>query len=112
MVKSVDVLVISSGLGIRAFNDEATPEVEKKMMQTNFMGPILLAKAVLPSMRKQHSGTVVFISSIQGLLAIPARSSYSGAKHALQGYCDSLRAEEAMNGVNILTVSPAYVKWG
>ena len=71
-MKSVDVLVISSGLGIRAFNDETTPEVEKKMMQTNFMGPILLAKAVLPSMRKQHSGTVVFISSIQGLLAIPA----------------------------------------
>ena len=109
---SIDVLVISSGLGIRAFNDETTPEVEKKMMQTNFMGPILLAKAALPSMRKQHAGTVVFISSIQGLLAIPARSSYSGAKHALQGYCDSLRAEEAANGVNILTVSPAYVKWG
>ena len=98
--------MISSGLGIRAYNDETTAEVEKKMLQTNYTGPILL-----PSMRSRHSGTIVFISSIQGQLAIPARSSYSGAKHALQGYCDSLRAEEAMNGVNIVTVSPAYVKY-
>ena len=51
--------MISSGLGIRAFNDETTPEVEKKMMQTNFMGPILLAKAVLPSMRKQGPETLM-----------------------------------------------------
>ena len=92
--------MISSGLGIRAYNDETTAEVEKKMLQTNYT-----------SMRSRHSGTIVFISSIQGQLAIPARSSYSGAKHALQGYCDSLRAEEAMNGVNIVTVSPAYVKY-
>ena len=103
--------MISSGLGIRAYNDETTAEVEKKMLQTNYTGPILLAKPILPSMRSRHSGTIVFISSIQGQLAIPARSSYSGAKHALQGYCDSLRAEEAMNGVNIVTVSPAYVKY-
>lgn len=62
-------------------------------------------------MRKRHSGTIVFISSIQGMLAVPARSSYSGAKHALQGYCDSLRVEESLNGINIVTVSPAYVRY-
>lgn len=97
-------------MGIRAFNDETTPEVEKRMIQNNYLGPILFAKAVLPYMRERHSGTIVFISSIQGLLSVPGRSSYSGAKHALQGYCDSLRAEESLNGINILTVSPAYVK--
>lgn len=102
--------MISSGLGIRALNSETTAEIEKKMLQTNFTGPILLAKEVLPFMRRRHSGTIVFISSIQGMLAVPARSSYSGAKHALQGYCDSLRAEESGNGINIVTVSPAYVR--
>ena len=103
-------MVISSGLGIRAFNDETTPEIEKKMMQTNFLGPILLTKEVLPSMRSRHSGTIVFISSVQGFLSVPARSSYAAAKHALQGYCESLRAEESENGINVLVVSPAYVK--
>lgn len=80
------------------------------MIQNNYLGPILFAKTILPSMRKQHSGAIVFISSIQGLLSVPGRSSYSAAKHALQGYCDSLRSEEAANGIHILTVSPAYVK--
>ena len=80
------------------------------MLQTNYLGPILLAKTLLPSMRSRHYGVIVFISSIQGLLAVPGRSSYSGAKHALQGYCDSLRAEESCHGINILTVSPAYVR--
>ena len=102
---------MSCGLGIRALSKETTVEVEKKMMQTNFLGPILLAKAVLPSLRSNHRGTVVFISSIQGFLSVPVRSSYSAAKHALQGYCDSLRAEEAIYGVNILVVSPAYVRY-
>ena len=97
-------------MGIRALNSETTAEIEKKMIQTNFTGPILLAKEILPFMRKRHSGTIVFISSIQGMLAVPSRSSYSGAKHALQGYCDSLRAEESINGINIVTVSPAYVR--
>ena len=103
-------MVVSSGLGIRAFNDEVTPEIEKKMMQTNFLGPILLAKEVLPSMRSRHSGSIVFISSVQGFLSVPGRSSYAAAKHALQGYCESLRAEESENGINVLVVSPAYVK--
>ena len=107
---SVDIVVISSGLGIRAFNNETTANVEKKMMQTNYMGPVLLAKAVLPSMRSRHSGSIVFISSVQGFLSVPGRSSYSAAKHALEGYCESIRAEEMENGVNILVVSPAYVK--
>ena len=103
-------MVVSSGLGIRAFNDEVTPEIEKKMMQTNYLGPILLAKEVLPSMRSRHSGSIVFISSVQGFLSVPGRSSYAAAKHALQGYCESLRAEESKNGINVLVVSPAYVK--
>lgn len=103
-------MIISCGLGIRAFNNEITPKIERRMMETNYFGPILLAKAILPYMRKCHQGTIVFISSIQGLLSIPGRSSYSAAKHALQGYCESLRAEEAMNGIHILSVSPAYVK--
>lgn len=107
----VDICCLSSGLGIRAFNDTITPEVEKQVLQTNYLGPILLAKAILPSMRSRREGTIVFISSIQGLLAVPGRTSYSGAKHALQGYCDSLRAEEVHNNVHVLTVSPAYVKY-
>ena len=105
------MVVISNGLGIRASSKDTTVEIEKKMMINNYMGPILLSKAILPSMREHQAGTIVFISSIQGLLSVPYRSSYSAAKHALQGYCDSLRAEESVNGIHIMTVSPAYVKY-
>lgn len=61
-------------------------------------------------MMKRHQGHVVFISSIQGLVALPERSAYSASKHALQAFGDSLRAEVASSNISVTVVSPGYVK--
>lgn len=61
-------------------------------------------------MTKRNSGHVVFVSSIQGLIAIPERSAYSASKHALQAFADSLRAEVACHNVLVTVVSPGYIK--
>ncbi|KAK8814165.1 hypothetical protein WA158_008027 [Blastocystis sp. Blastoise] len=106
----IDILVMSSGLGIRSNSRDVKQEIEDKVMNTNFRGPVALAKIVLNGMRSRKQGNLVFISSIQGLLSVPARACYCAAKHALQGYCDALRAEEKKNGIHIMVVSPAYVK--
>jgi dehydrogenase/reductase SDR family member 7B len=50
------------------------------------------------------------ISSVQGKLGIPFRTSYAASKHALQGYFDGLRAELAGSDICVTTVSPGYVK--
>lgn len=65
---------------------------------------------VLISMRKCHKGQVVAISSLQGKLAIPFRSSYAASKHALQAFFDTLRAEAHEEDVSVLVVSPGYIR--
>lgn len=66
--------------------------------------------AVLPGMIKHRSGHIVCVSSVQGLVALPERSAYSASKHALQAFCDSLRAEVARYNINVTVASPGYIK--
>lgn len=61
-------------------------------------------------MVERKSGHIVFISSVQGLIAIPDRSAYAASKHALQAFGDSLRAEMNQHNINVSVVSPGYVK--
>lgn len=60
-------------------------------------------------MIKRQSGHVVCVGSVQGKFALPHRSSYSASKHAMQAFCDSLRAEMAENNIKVLCVSPGYI---
>lgn len=66
--------------------------------------------AVLPSMIKRQQGHIVFVSSVQGLVALPERSAYSASKHALQAFSDSLRAEIASDNILVTVVSPGYIR--
>lgn len=61
-------------------------------------------------MVKRKQGHIVFISSVQGLIALPERSAYGASKHALQAFSDSLRAEVRKFNIFITTVSPGYIK--
>src|SRR4029079_12609328 len=73
----VDVLVNNAGIG-GATPLELTPEEEhRRMMETNYFGAIRCIQAVLPSMRERRCGTIVNVSSIAGLVAIPNQAAYS-----------------------------------
>ncbi|HVS51077.1 MAG TPA: SDR family oxidoreductase [Opitutaceae bacterium] len=107
---AVDMLVNNAGVAQRALATDATPEVERALMEVNYFGPVALTKAVLPAMRARRRGHVVVISSVLGHFGFPGNSTYSAAKHALHGYFDSLRAEIWREGIKITLVSPGYVK--
>ena len=53
--------------------------------RVNTLGPIRTAKAVIPSMRAQGSGTIVNIGSSTGINALPGIGIYASTKHALEG---------------------------
>jgi short-subunit dehydrogenase len=55
-------------------------------------------------------GRIIWISSVQGLVGIPNRSSYAASKFAVQGYCEALRAELYPDGIVVHTVSPGYIR--
>jgi dehydrogenase/reductase SDR family member 7B len=75
----------------------------------NFLGPVALTQNIASSMIAQGGGMIGVISSVQGKIGIPYRTSYAASKHALQGYFDGLRSELADKNITVTTVSPGYV---
>ncbi|MFW5894117.1 MAG: SDR family oxidoreductase [Verrucomicrobiota bacterium] len=108
----IDILVNNAGIGQRASAHETKPEVVRRIMDVNYLGPVFLTQAVLPSMLKQRSGRIVIVSSVLGKFHLPGRSAYVASKHALQGYFDTLRSELHGSGVGITLICPGWIETG
>lgn len=111
----VDILINNGGVSSRSRFIDTQLEVDQRVMQINFLAGAALAKAVIPGMIHNSnsagvSGRIIWISSVQGLVGIPERSSYAASKFAVQGYCESIRAELSTSGVCVHTVSPGYIR--
>jgi dehydrogenase/reductase SDR family member 7B len=106
----IDYLVHSAGISQRSRVADTQPEVERRIMEVNFFGPVLLSKSLLPYYTAQGKGHFVVISSVAGKLGTPLRSAYAASKHALHGYFDSLRAEHWKDNVKVTLICPGYVR--
>lgn len=106
---SVDIIVNCAGFTQRSLVMDTQNSVNRELMEINYFAPIALTKKVLPSMCKRKSGHVIVISSVAGKIGTPLRSGYAGAKHAVQGYFDSLRAEMFKNNVAVTIIFPGYI---
>src|SRR6478609_5910066 len=71
----------------------ALPGVEQVVFDVNFFGAVGVTRAVLPTMRAQRSGRIVFVSSVLGFLPAPYMGFYAASKHAIEGYAESLDHE-------------------
>ena len=112
----IDILVNNGGVSSRSAFVDTQLEVDTRVMQINFLAGAALAKVVVPSMLAKEKngggggGSIIWISSVQGLIGIPGRTSYAASKFAVQGYCESLRAELASSGISVHVVSPGYIR--
>jgi NAD(P)-dependent dehydrogenase (short-subunit alcohol dehydrogenase family) len=106
----LDVLVNNAGFAVAGFAEDIKLEELRRQFETNFFGAVAMTKAVLPTMRRQHSGHIIMVSSIGGLLGSVSVSSYSASKHALEGWSESLRLEVNALGIKVVLVEPgAYL---
>lgn len=106
----VDIAVHNAGISQRARAEEVSDEALEKIMQVNFMGAAKLARLQLLCFQGQGSGHFVVITSLSGKFGVPYRSVYCASKHALHGYFDSLRAENAKYPIRVTIVAPGYIK--
>jgi NAD(P)-dependent dehydrogenase (short-subunit alcohol dehydrogenase family) len=102
----VDALVAAAGWGVAGAAEYTTIAEAKAQFETNFWGCVRVVQAVLPHMRAQHSGRIVLISSIGGVIGIPFQAYYSASKFALEGFAESVAYEVAPFGVHITLVQP------
>jgi NAD(P)-dependent dehydrogenase (short-subunit alcohol dehydrogenase family) len=108
--RRLDVLVNNAGFAVAGFAEDIKLEELRRQFETNFFGSVAMTKAALPTMRRQHSGHIIMVSSIAGLLGSVSVSSYSASKHALEGWSESLRLEVNALGIKVVLVEPgAYL---
>jgi short-subunit dehydrogenase len=61
-------------------------------------------------MLARGSGHIATVSSVAGKIGVPARTGYCAAKHALQGFFDALRAENAALGLKVTLITPGFIR--
>ncbi|KAI2778431.1 putative short-chain oxidoreductase [Daldinia loculata] len=101
----IDVLVNNAGYCIYAPVETAAEEEVRALMETLYFGPVRLARAVLPHMRRRRYGVIVNISSGAALDGRDSMGPYAGAKAALDGISKVLAKEVALFGIRTLTVT-------
>jgi NAD(P)-dependent dehydrogenase (short-subunit alcohol dehydrogenase family) len=100
------IMVCNAGFGFYGSVEETPPDVMRRMMDVNFMGTFLGARAALPIFRRQNAGHLTIVSSIVGQRGIAAMSGYSATKAAQVGFAESLRTEFAGTPIEISVVFP------
>jgi 2-hydroxycyclohexanecarboxyl-CoA dehydrogenase len=103
---AVDILINAAGWGQTRPFWEGTPDFWDKLVALNFVGPMQLAKALLPKMMERGSGKVVNISSDAGRVGSLGETVYSGAKGGLIAFTKSLAREMARYNINVNCVCP------
>ncbi len=108
----LDVLINNAGYGLAGPVEELEIEEIEAQFNTNVYGQLRLTKAAIPAMRKQRSGTLIFLSSIAGQFGFPFFSAYSASKHAIEAFGEALRHELQVFGIFSVLVEPGMFKTG
>lgn len=108
----LDVLVNNAGSGTAGAVEELSVAEAQHVFDVNVWGVLRTTKAALPHMRAQGSGRIVNVSSVLGLIPAPFSAAYAAAKHAVEGYSESLDHEVREHGIRVVLVEPAYTRTG
>ncbi|XP_054833178.1 dehydrogenase/reductase SDR family member 7C [Eublepharis macularius] len=106
----IDILINNASAKVKGTAQNISLEVDQKIMDANYFGPITLTKALLPNMISRRTGQIVLVNNIQGKLGVPFRAAYAASKHAALGFFDCLRAELQEFGVCVSTVTPSFIR--
>lgn len=105
----IDIAVQNAGISQRSRAEETHSDTLRRIMEINFMGAALLSAEQLKLFRAQKKGHFVVISSLSGKFGVPFRSGYCASKHALHGYFESVRAENASIPIHVTMVCPGFI---
>lgn len=106
----LNLLINNAGVSQRSLAIETIFEVDKKLMEINYLSTIRLTKATLPILLASKNAQIVVITSVMGKIGTPYRSAYAASKHALHGFFNSLRAELFDKNVAVTIISPGFVQ--
>ncbi len=106
---TIDILVNNGGISQRSPIIETSIDVDRKLMEIDYLGTVALSKTLLPHFVNNKAGHYVVVSSLMGKFSSHYRSAYCAAKHALHGFFDALRLEHDKDNVKVTLICPGFV---
>jgi len=106
----IDVLVNNAGYGICGAVEETSLAEARAQFDVNVFGPLAAVQAVLPAMRRRRAGRIINISSVSGVATWAGTGIYCGSKHALEGIMQTLAAEVAELGIQVISIQPGGMR--
>lgn len=106
----IDVLFNNAAYGQPGAVEDLKREVLREQFETNVFGTQELTNLVIPYMRKQKSGRIIYNSSILGFVAMSYRGAYNASKFAIEGLADTMRLELYGSGVEVILIEPGPIR--
>lgn len=106
----VTVLVNNAGIGIFKPLEELTEDDFRLTFEIDELGVFLGMKTVTPSMKEAKVGSIVNISSVDGLVSAPTAIAYSASKHAVTGMTKGAAAELGQHNIRVNSVHPGVIE--
>lgn len=103
---TLDVIVHNAGYGHFGFAEEISQTEAEDQLDVNVLGQLWVTQAVLPYLREQGSGHLLYVSSMAGGTGIPSLSIYAASKWALEGLAQSIALEVAGFGIKTTIIEP------
>jgi short-subunit dehydrogenase len=102
----LDVMLCNAGYGVAGAIDDIAADQMRMLINVNFMGTYLAARAAMRAFRRQGSGHLIIVSSIVGKRGVPYVGAYAATKFAQAGLAECLRAELAGSPIHVSVVYP------
>ena len=109
---TIDILVNNVGGNRRNYFSDTTEDDWQTIINLNLMSHVRMSQSIVPVMKKQGSGSIIFISSIFGReVGGPTLSIYNTTKSAIISLAKVMAAELAGHGVRVNSVAPGSIRF-
>ncbi|GLC89229.1 SDR family NAD(P)-dependent oxidoreductase [Lysinibacillus piscis] len=106
---SIDVAILSAGVGRFAIAPELSDEAIAEMVALNISVPIYVTKRIVQPMMLRKQGHIIIMGSQAGKVATPKASVYAATKHAMVGFTNGLRMELAPYHIKVTAIHPGPI---
>ena len=106
---SVDVLVNNAGVNLPGVFHEITNETIDRTLNVNVKGAMYLTRAAIPHMLARGNGSIVNMSSVNGLVSEPFLTAYSASKGAIVMFTKGIALDYAKAGIRCNAICPGWV---
>lgn len=106
---TLDALFNNGAFGQPGAVEDLSRSVLRNQFETNFFGTHELTNLIIPVMRQQGHGRIIYNSSVLGFVAMTYRGAYNASKFALEGLVDTLRLELHGSGMKIILIEPGPI---